>query len=343
MRASLIVSLIIIVAVLMAVAYFVIHNAVQGAIGTIKPIGGPYQQQFCVNAEPSVPSIQFAINAGIKCFRGDIVLNATYIRAVVNITKAGGSYLGILDYDTVGDRPSPSGCSNGCNWTLNTWNQSVANAIADYPGVSTWEIWNEPLVQEFSGGYENGSALNYFNMVKSASTIIKGENPNATIVCFGGAEVYPISTVSAEYAFYRQVWDYGAAQYCDAISLHAYSGQYYNFNQNIGGGATLSQGYNFTLGLYENLTGKPIWITETGIASNNFAAGLNFSNQNQADFLIQEMNLFTSHQFVKRIYWFNLEGITGYGGDYGLLNATTRLPKPAWFDFLLFASNSIYK
>ncbi len=339
MRAALILLLVAVIAIVAAV-YIVIYHTASSGVSTIKPNSGPYQQKFCVNAQPASQAIQIALNSGIKCFRSDVILNQSNELAVANIINEGGSYLGILDYDTVGDRPSPSGCASGCNWTLNTWNQSVAEAVAAYPGVNTWEIWNEPLVQEFSGGYENGSALNYFNMIKSASAIIKSKNPNATIVCFGGADVYPISSASEEYAFYKQVWDYGAAQYCDAISLHAYSIPYYNFDQNIGGGTTLAKEYNFTLGLYENLTGKPIWITETGIASNNFTTGLNFSNQNQADLLIQEMNLFTSHPFIKRIYWFNLEGVTGYGGDYGLLNSTTQMPKPAWHYFIAFATNS---
>jgi hypothetical protein len=280
-----------------------------------------------------------AVGKGISCFRTDISLNENEVSFVANESRSGANYLGILDYQTVGAQPSRSGCVSGCNWTLGQWNASVSNAIAAYPEINTWEIWNEPLGEEFADGYENGSALNYFNMIRSAYTIIKNREPNSTIVCFGGAQVYPFSVVEIEYQFYSRVWSYGASGYCDAISLHAYTAPYYNFSQDISGQATLEQEYNYTLNLYENLTGKPIWITETGIPSNNWTAGINLSEQRQASFLTQDLDFFASHPFVKRIYWFHLVGYAG-GADYGLLNATTMAPKPSWYSFLGFVHNS---
>lgn len=298
------------------------------------------RQRFCVDGTSNITALDIAINNGITCFRTDIYLNQQEIGLVSNVTASGGDYLGILDYATVGAQPSPSGCISGCNWTLDQWNASVYNAVADYPEVHTWEIWNEPLIQNFVSGYENGSALDYFNMVKSASQIIKSRDPNDTIVCFGGPQVFPFSTFQAEYQFSVQVWSYGASSYCDAVSLHAYSEPYYDLNQPVySSGATLAQEYNYTLGLMENLTRKPIWVTETGIPSDNWTAGLNNSLQNQATFLEQDMNLFSSHPFVARVYWFHLFG-NGSDGDFGLLNQTLQ-PKPAWYSFLQFAHRGI--
>ncbi len=285
-------------------------------------------------------AMRIAIDNGITCYRTDISLSQGAINFVSNASKAGAQYLGILDYDTVGAQPSRYGCLSGCNWTLNTWNASVANAVADYPSIHEWEIYNEPLIGEFVSGYENGSAINYFNMIKSAYYIIKSRDPNATIVCFGGAQMFPGSTVAVEYAFYQQVWSYGAYKYCNAISLHAYSQPYYNFSQQVGSGYTLRQVFNFTLNLYENLTGKPIWITETGIPSNNWTTGINMSEQNQASYLTQDFRFFASYPFVKRIYWFHLVGYNGKNEDYGLLNMTTLQPKPAWYSFISFLHNS---
>ena len=302
--------------------------------------GQRYTQQFCLNAAANATAMRIAVDNGTRCFRTDISLNQGEMNMVSNVTKAGGQYLGILDYDTVGAQPSRYGCISGCSWTLNTWNQSVANALASYPEISTWEIWNEPLIQEFASGYENGSALNYYNMIKSAYLIIKSKEPNSTIVCFGGAQVYPMSTAESEYQFYRQVWGYGAGKYCDAISLHAYTEQYYNFSQDVSPGITLLQEYNYTLNLYENLTSKPVWITETGLPSNNYTAGVSFSAQRQAEFLSQDLGFFSSFPFVKRVYWFHLDGATAKSADYGLLNSTTLQPKPAWYAFLKFVGNS---
>ncbi len=299
-----------------------------------------FTQQFCLNAAYNITAMDIAISNSIKCFRTDITMGVGEQDFISNTTRLGAVYLGILDYDTVGAQPSRYGCVSGCNWTLNTWNASISYALSKYPEVHEWEIYNEPLISMFASGYEDGNATHYFNMIKSAYLLIKHSNPNATVVCFGGAELYPISTVSAEYAFYRQVWAEGASKYCDAISLHVYSLPFYSLSQDAYGNATLGQVYNYTLNLYENLTGKPVWITETGIPSNNWIPAVNLSEAKQSEFLTEDLSFFASYGFVKRIYWFHLVGGAG-GPDYGLLNETTLAQKPAWYAFLHFVDNSI--
>jgi hypothetical protein len=318
-------------------------SVITSATTTANVVKPKFSQQFCLNGDQNATVMRYAIANGVKCFRADIYNSEGEITFVANATKAGAQYIGILDYATVGAQPSISGCISGCNWTLDTWNASIATAVADYPEIHVWEIYNEPLGANFASGYENRNASHYFNMIKSAYSIIKNNNPNATIVCFGGAQmfssVFSSNSVQNEFLFYQQVWKYGAAKYCDAISLHAYNQPYYNFSQIVDNGETLEQSYNNTLNMYENLTGKPIWITETGIPSNNWTAGINYSEQKQAAFLRQDFDFFASHQFVKRIYWFHLIGYANRGEDYGLLNMTTMQPKPAWYSFLYFVDN----
>lgn len=300
-------------------------------------IGPQYSEGFCLNSAPNITAMQFALDSGVRCFRTDISLNESTMNYVSNISNSGGSFLGILDYETVGAHPSRNGCTGNCNWTLNEWNSSVENAVIDYPEIHTWEIWNEPLAPLFMDGYENGSALNYYRMVKSAYTIIKTNDPNSTVVCFGGAE---LAFSKQEYQFYSKAWGYGMSKYCDAISIHAYSGAYYNLSQPLGGGVTVYEDFNYTLNLYENLTGKPIWVTETGIPSNNWTAGVSLSEQKQASFLRQDFTFLSNHSSVRRIYWFNLIGGAATGADYGLLNSTTLKPKQSWYSFLYFLDNS---
>ena len=339
-----VIGIIILLVIISLVFIFINSNAknANATIGTssMNKSAENFSQSFCVNANLNKTAMEYALNSNLRCFRTDISLNNKTEGFVANITKQGGIYLGILDYQTVGAQPSSEGCSSGCNWTLNTWNASIYNALKAYPEVNEWEIYNEPLVGEFMSGYENGSALDYFNMIKSAYSIIKKEEPNSTIVCFGGAELFPLSDVQVEYSFYRQVWNYGAAKYCDAISIHAYSLPYYNLSQYAYQNITLRRVFNFTLMLYENLTNKPIWITETGIPSNNWIQGLNLSEQKQASFLNQELLFFSSYSFVKKVYWYTLLGGTGAGADFGLLNASTLLPKPAWVAFEYFFKNN---
>ncbi|MEM0200905.1 MAG: glycosyl hydrolase [Candidatus Micrarchaeaceae archaeon] len=298
-----------------------------------------YSQKFCINAANNNTVMNIATSNGIDCFRTDISFSSSKNAIITNVINNHGEYLGILDYQTVNAQPSQNGCTSGCNWTLNTWNASIYNALKSYPEITEWEIYNEPLVGEFQSGYENGSALHYFNMIKSAYVIIKKSEPNATIVCFGGAELFPLSEVQQEYYFYKAVWDYGASKYCNAISIHAYSIPFYNLNQEAYQNITVAQVYNFTLNLYENLTKKPIWITETGIPSNNWTQGINFSQKKQALFLTQEIMFFSNYSFIKRVYWYDLLGSTNGGADFGLLNSTTTIPKPAFYNFLYFVKN----
>jgi hypothetical protein len=325
----------IILIVILIAAYLAFFNAKAAT-----PEKVSFSQSFCINEVSNTQAMNFAISSGVNCFRTDLFLNKTEEEMIANQSERGVEYLGILDYDTLGARPSQSGCISDCNWTLAEWNASVSDALAAYPEVHQWEIWNEPLVTNYMSGYENGSALDYFNMIKSAYQIIKSKDPNDTVVCFGGAELFPFTEVEYEYPFYHAVWNYGASKYCDAISIHVYSLPFYNLNQNFASNATLAEEYNYTLLLYENLTHKPVWITETGITSNNWTAGLDLSEQKQASFLKQEFDFFSSYPFVQRVYWFNLLGSGGNTPDYGLLNETTLQPKPSWYSFLYFVKNS---
>ncbi len=330
---------VVIAAALLAVAAYMVMHSSATPPAQQSP-SRTYSQAFCVNGLPATgAALSLALSNGVRCFRTDIAFTPSEIGFVANATASGAQYLGILDYDTLGAQPSQRGCLSGCNWTIAAWNASVSKAIAKYPEVHEWEIYNEPLASLFMSGYDNGSALNYFNMIRSASMIIKAREPNATVVCFGGAELFPVQQVEQEYSFYKKVWQYGASRYCDAISIHVYSLPLYSLNQSVGANYTLGMLYNLTLNLYENMTGKPVWITETGITSNNFTAGLNLSEQKQASFLAQDLGFFSKYAFVKRIYWFDFSDSTNNGQDYGLLNSTMQ-PKPSWYAFLGFVHNS---
>jgi hypothetical protein len=272
-------------------------------------------------------AINFAINNGLKYLRIDISLKQGQIKNVSSETAGDAHFLGILDYVTVGAQPSPSGCISGCNWTLEDWNASVLNAIQSYPEVHIWEIWNEPLAPIFMGGFENGSAYNYYLMVKSAYSIIKQHNSSDTVLCFGGGFLGD----PTEYNWYGAVWAYGASKYCDGVSLHAYTNGYLLNQTPSGSLETVGQIFNQSLREYENLTSKPIWITEVGIPSN--------IGQSQVDFVNQNMKSFLAKPYVKGIFWFNLVDSPG-SPEYGLLNTTNMTPKPSWYAFKSFLNNS---
>ncbi|MEM3241030.1 MAG: glycosyl hydrolase [Candidatus Micrarchaeaceae archaeon] len=264
-----------------------------------------------------------ALKSGIKYFRTDITLSPEQTQLIdYEHAHYNANYLGILDYETV-----PNGFANK-NWNLTEWNESVANAVTTFPYINTWEIWNEPLVAQFQTGFMNGSAYNYFLIIKSAAEEIRSKQPNATIVCFGGA---PINNAQAFY-WYAQVWQYGAARYCNAISVHAYLP------------GPLLPGENFTaswiagLGMYENLTHEPIYVTEFGMpSSSKLIPGYSPSMQNE--FMKEALSLFAKEPYVKAAYWYDLWGLSdgALGNDYGLLNLTEPVngtQEPAWYTFL---------
>ncbi|MGC8676275.1 MAG: glycosyl hydrolase [Candidatus Micrarchaeia archaeon] len=273
-----------------------------------------------------------ALRAGVKYFRTDISLGSSQESWLdYEHNNYGAHYLGILDYETL-----PGGSSNR-NWTLAQWNESVKEAVEAYPWITEWEIWNEPLVPQFQTGFMNGNPYHYFLMIKSAANEIRAVQPNATIVCFGGAPVYD----EQAYLWYAEVWQYGAANYCNAVSVHAYLS------------APLAPGENFTnawaqgLDAYETLTHKPIYITEFGMpASSEVIPGYSESMQNE--FLEESLALFARLGFVKQAYWYDLWGLSdgALGNNYGLLNLTNPsngTPNLAWHTFLQAYNESASK
>jgi hypothetical protein len=84
-------------------------------------------------------------------------------------------------------------------------------AVTRYKGrVHTWEIWNEPDLQE----YWRGSAEEFVELVKVASAEIRDADPNAIIVLGG------MSRGPAE--FYRKLHAAGIEKYVDVVAMHAY-------------------------------------------------------------------------------------------------------------------------
>ncbi len=288
------------------------------------PITNNFSIVVGVGTHGNLSSETESLESGVRYYRTDINLQSSQIAQLAWESKNySAQYLGILDYETL-----PGGSANKM-WNLSEWNASVANAVADYPEISTWEIWNEPWVSAFETGYMNGSAYNYYTVIKSAYTIIKAKDPNATVVCFGGA---PISDTYT-FIWYSQVWSYGAANYCNAISIHAYTGAYL-LNQ-----SGIAQQWTAGLAAYENLTHKPIWITETGIPSATQNGPQVYSQSFQNTFLAQDFSFFDSFPYVQRVYWYDLWGLSDAptNNDYGLLNfsdPSSQVQPPAWQTFL---------
>jgi hypothetical protein len=295
-----------------------------------------------VEGSTNLKAMLFAIHSGIKYFREDINLDKNQEENIKNLSNNGASFIGILDYETLG---LSTPCITNCNWTLQDWNKTVANVVRDYPEIHMWEIWNEPQLPIFQSGFQNGSTYNYYLMVKSAYNIIKSYNSSDLIICFGGDNVYngqSFATMNdSNYRWAYSAWSYGLSNYCNVISLHVYTADTFLLNQTpYNSNQKISKIISDQLNMYENLTKKPIFITETGIPSNNGTGipdyVLNDSLAKQKIFLNQTFSLYLSKPYIKGIIWFNLIGYIKkpYNIDFGLLNNTTMQPKPAWYSFI---------
>jgi len=302
---------IVIIAVLRAQAY-------KNAVSLPSKLG--FVLGVCTHGNES--SEIYALSNGVKYFRTDITQSKSQNELLdYEHSRYNAQYLGILDYESL-----PNGSSNR-QWNLSEWNQSIENILTMYPWINTWEIWNEPYVQNFQTGYMNGSAYNYYMVIKSAAIIIKHKEPNATIVCFGGA---PLGIYSI-YEWYAHVWGYGAANYCNAISVHAYT----NGPEPIDSGINTT--WNASLEAYEYLTNKPIWVTEFGMPSSSAVPGYSTGLQNE--FLGQSLSFFNRYEYVKRVYWYDLWGLSDglLKDNFGLLNLSNPsngTQSSAWQEFI---------
>jgi len=227
-----------------------------------------------------------------------------------NIVPIANSYgikvLAILDYQTMQ--------VYGNTFTLQEWNQTVEMYAEQYRTVQAWEIWNEPTI--FLYGFNNGSAYNYFLLLKSAYTIIKSINPYTIVIGLGGVYLQDINWV-------KQVISYGGLNYCDAVSLHLYPSMV--SLKNFGG--LYTNMYAYTINSYiEILENKPTWITETGLMSNNTT---NYAQNmgNQSQYIYTTMNLLESFN-IRNVFWYAWQDSNA--GTWGLVNVNGAL-KPSYY------------
>jgi hypothetical protein len=199
--------------------------------------------------------------------------------------------------------------------SLQDWNVTVKMAVAEFGDVvKVWEIWNEPINLDSSLGnlFSYGNATQYFDLMKAAYQIIKGNNSNAIVLGLGGLPLYS----GGNNTYLNQGLDFAqqianmenktGMKYCDAISLHAYPYGHY-------ADQTAGSNYTNSLSQYQAITGKDVWITETGQESgtNNF----NSSEREQSDYLNISFSLFKS-QNVKAYIWYELnDNNTGNNSD----------------------------
>jgi hypothetical protein len=226
----------------------------------------PQSIGICVHTL-SAKDAQLVNRSGAKWIRIDATNNLTDFNASLHNAKAYNlSVLAILDSWMF---------NNSSIFTLDAWRSNVTFYVSTYADyVDAWEIWNEPanptypllnLELNMSKPNYQGNLVAivgfYFSMAQSAYPIIRQHDPTATILLFGGLNLYSgnVSNLQIDEEFASLLAARNIQQYGDAISIHAYPWGPIN--------TQVWQIYNSSLANYcELFTNKSLdlWVTETG-------------------------------------------------------------------------------
>jgi hypothetical protein len=248
---------------------------------------------------------EYAKEAGFTWVRTDIgSYQFPYI--LQESQSFGFKVLGIIDYATIQG-----------NFTLAQWNETVLSIVEQYGAqISAWEIWNEPLI--YKQGFQNGSAWNYFLMVKSAYIIIH-KYYNTPVIGLGGIGFQLNNTANA-FQWLSELFSYGLNNYVNALSLHLYPGNYPLISAETA--------YASIIEYIHTKSTKNIWVTETGMQdSGNQTAYINTIYP----FLISEG--------ITHIFWYNLVDGNVPNNEFGLLTSNEQ-PKSSYYTMKTFIENN---
>lgn len=167
--------------------------------------------------------------------------------------------------------------------------------------VKYYEIWNEWLQ---GTGIQNkvlpsDNPIIYTNLVKKSYMQIKKNDKNA-IVMIGSIN----PTIPKYITWANGLIDHDILQYCDAISIHAYSTRMSKANTKNPEQA-IAEIDNFE-SIIVNKTGKskPIYITEMGYPT--MARDYNLSEYNVAEKVLKFTLMARSREYIKGIWWYDL-------------------------------------
>lgn len=225
---------------------------------------------------------------------------------------------------------------NGTFWDDPFWGEP-AQIFSTKPPVREWQIWNEVNFHYFSNPV---SARKYSKVLKSASSVIRANDPGADVMVSGlfGRPKGPKKKAVAAPTFIKQLGKYVKPKYIDSIALHPYS-------PNTGALERLIADYRKAADK-AGYRRKPINVTEIGWGSgkpsrNAFLSG---SQKKQAEQLTSALSFLIKKRKKYRIdsaYWFSWKDTDPKGENctfcysIGLFKYGEGLsPKKAWPAFV---------
>jgi len=218
-------------------------------------------------------------NAKILWVSSDVAFNSRFENVYSLCNKYGFKIIGNLNYETL---------SYNNAFTLDDWARVVNQAKNTYPLIAVWEIWNEPTLTKYHLGYMDGSPQHYVDLLKIAYEILKAANPNYVVLGLGGSQLNCV----LDLPFSESVFSLGGGAYMDAISIHAYpddlnKGQTWDYYKTV---------WTKLLDQY-NKFGKDLWLTETGLESNQL------TEEDQANYLKNSYSFFEEQGIAAFVFF----------------------------------------
>lgn len=205
---------------------------------------------------------------------------------------------------------------------IEKFSEYVSWVVKRYKGkIKYYEIWNEWLLGTGVPDKKSkrpGDAI-YLELIKTASHIIRKEDPSAIIIT---GSINPLKPIDRNWMY--GLVNKGLLNYVDGLSIHPYSFQFKNnYIQSPEG--NISQLDLFESAL-KSITGKeiPLYITEVGYPTSYFLGGVDFERAG-IDTLKYSL-LAKSRSYIKGVWWYDLidDGSSRYNREhhFGLLKNT---------------------
>jgi hypothetical protein len=216
------------------------------------------------------------------------------------------SVLGILSHTPAWARPAGTTSSTPPQQVSDFADFGRAAAARYGPlGVHTWEIWNEPNINDF--WQPAPDANRYGELFRAAVPAVRAVDPSATLLIGGltrGTDTANGSRIS-QITFVERLYGNGAAQVADAIAVHPYSFPSLP-SQTI---TTVVGGFADVPALHEVMRRhgeghKKVWITEFGAPTGTASDAV--SEIDQAIAVMQARKLVQEWSWAGPLFYFEL-------------------------------------
>jgi hypothetical protein len=300
--------------------------------------------------------VRFDLNWSDIGWRGAGTYNWTeHDRVVHAVTAHGLLPLAILDYTPAWARLPECAKAPTCRpRSPALFGAFAAAAATRYAplGVHTWEVWNEPNIEEFYA--PKPDATSYTALLKAAYSAVKKVDKSAVVLtggtspCDTAADGALVNAVD----FLTQIYAAGAKGYFDAAAHHPYTFPY-TPNNAWPGNAWSDLASLHAIMVSKGDGQKRVWATEYGAptggpgtavtsgAAGDYAASSYVSEALQASTVTLALSRYRTYSWAGPLFWYTYQddgtSTTSIENFFGLLRANGS-HKPAYDAFRKAAS-----